>query len=148
MLSKEVTFKGSLRSRAWRQGKDTFSPALGAYQVTWGGGEPWTVQVSRTVVCSQTACERRGIQNQGPRPEHSSRSSLASRTFSSVWRQEGPVSLRSQGNASPVFAVTFPLMPRLDSPRQPLTGSMAQRAGRGALGPDLKSRPNSAAYWL
>lgn len=46
------------------------------------------VQVSRTVVCSQTAWERSGIQNQGPRLEHSSRSSLASRTFSSVWRQE------------------------------------------------------------
>lgn len=43
-----------------------------AYQVTWGGGEAWMVQVSRTVVPSQTAWERRGIQNQGPRPEHSS----------------------------------------------------------------------------
>lgn len=49
-----------------------------AYQVTWGGGEAWMVQVSRTVVPSQTAWERRGIQNQGPRPEHSSRNSLAS----------------------------------------------------------------------
>lgn len=56
------------------------------YQVTWNGAEPWTVQVSSTVVCSQTACDRSGIQNQGPRPEHSSISSLASRTFSSVWR--------------------------------------------------------------
>lgn len=46
------------------------------------------VQVSRTVVRSQTAWERSGIQNQGPRLEHSSLSSLASRTFSSVWRQE------------------------------------------------------------
>lgn len=45
------------------------------------------VQVSRTLVCSQTAWERSGIQNQGPRPEHSSLSSLASRTFSSVWKQ-------------------------------------------------------------
>lgn len=62
----------------------TLSPVLRAYQVTWNGGEPWTVQVSRTVVCSQTACDRRGIQNQGPRPEHSSISSLPSRTFSSV----------------------------------------------------------------
>lgn len=66
-------------------GRRGLSPALGAYQVTWNGSEPWRVQVSTTVVCSQTVCERRGIQNQGPRPEHSSISSLASRTFFSVW---------------------------------------------------------------
>lgn len=61
------------------------------------------MQVSRTVVCSQTAWERSGIQNQGPRLEHSSRSSLASRTFSSVWRQEKVCDLLS----------TFPLTPKL-----------------------------------
>lgn len=84
------------------------SPAPGAYQVTWGGGEAWTVQVSRTVVCSQTAWERSGIQNQGPRPEHSSLSSLASRTFSSIWRREGICHSREPGGHISVFAVTAP----------------------------------------
>lgn len=72
-----------------------------AYQVTWGGGEAWMVQVSRTVVCSQTAWERSGIQNQGPRLEHSSRSSLASRTFSSVWGQEKVCDLLSTSLRTP-----------------------------------------------
>lgn len=69
--------------------------------MTWGGGEAWTVQVSRTVECSQTAWERSGIQNQGPRPEHSSRSSLAFWTLSSVWRRRGSVIPMSQGSPLP-----------------------------------------------
>lgn len=81
---KELTLLQPWRLRAWRRGEDPSSPAPGAYQVTCGGGEARTVQVSRTVACSQTAWERSGIQNQGPRPEHSSLSSLASRTFSSI----------------------------------------------------------------
>lgn len=85
-----------------------------AYQVTRGGGEAWTVQVSRTVVCSQTAWERSGIQNQGPRLEHSSRSSLASRTFSSVWGQERvPDSCEPGHHLCPSFSVTSPPTLRL-----------------------------------
>ena len=97
------------------------------------------MQVSRTVVCSQTAWERRGIQNQGPRPEHSSLSSLASRTFSSVWRREGICDSHEPGDhISPIFAVTFPpdtqaleSHPRgLEPPRhRQLRGKVAQRAG-------------------
>lgn len=78
--------KGGVRREGREAEWGLLSLIPGAYQVTWNGNEPWTVQVSSTVVCSQTACERSGIQNQGPRPEHSSISSLASRTFSSVWR--------------------------------------------------------------
>ena len=102
------------------------------------------MQVSRTVVCSQTAWERSGIQNQGPRPEHSSLSSLASRTFFSVWRREGACDFYEPGHhLSPVFAVTFPHPPpntqALESgpcgleplPHQRLRGSVPQSAGRG-----------------
>lgn len=86
-----------------------FSPAPVSYQVTWGAGEAWMVQVSRTVVRSQTAWERSGIQNQGPRPEHSSLSSLASRTFSSVWRQEQVCDRSEPGHQlPPIFTATSP----------------------------------------
>lgn len=72
------------------------------------------VQVSRTVVRSQTAWERSGIQNQGARPEHSSRSSLASRTFSSVWRQEKVCDSYEPGHQlSPSSGTPFPVTPRL-----------------------------------
>lgn len=111
-----------------------------AYQVTWGGGEAWTVQVSRTVACSQTAWERSGIQNQGPRPEHSSLSSLASRTFSSACRRAGVHDSDSQGLAFPTpLLPPFPTTPRLWSQThvcrsplyQQLRGNVAQRTGQG-----------------
>lgn len=112
---KELTLREPPEAQSMGAGQGPLlSCPPGAYQVTWGGGEAWTVQVSRTVVCSQTAWERSGIQNQGPRPEHRSLSSLASRTFFSVWRWEGACDFYEPGHhLSPVFAVTFPPTPRL-----------------------------------
>lgn len=101
-----------------------FSPVSVSYQVTWGAGEAWMVQVSRTVVRSQTAWERSGIQNQGPRPEHSSLSSLASRTFSSVWRQKQVCDPSEPGHQlPPIFTATSPQHP----------GSGVRSTGAGAF---------------
>lgn len=99
-------------------------------------------------MCSQTAWERSGIQNQGPRPEHSSLSSLASRTFSSVWKWEKVCDSFEPGCLSPPSSpcsLTPQLWSQASSAGTPAAVSERQcgpEGGTRALEPTgLRSRP-------